>query len=208
MTLLGKVVSSGVLRGKIHEIEEVTKRQLGASAKGKIVGYQPMYANIVDYVAKSQLYSLGLALVLIFFLLYAFLKELRMAFLALLSNLFPLLILFGFIGLTGIALDSATASVAAIALSFCVDDTIHFVYRYKKDKSDAKDITIALSRTLNYIMPVIIITSVLLIFGYGLMSFGSLQTVKYFGLLTIVTIVAALYSQLIIFPYLIKKFDH
>ncbi|MGL1888121.1 MAG: hypothetical protein OCD76_16515, partial [Reichenbachiella sp.] len=59
--------------------------------------------------------------------------------------------------------------------------------------------------TLSFMMPVIIISSLILLAGYGLMSFGSLKTVKYFGVLCSVTIISALYSQLIVFPYLLRR---
>ena len=204
LTVFGAMTNSSVLRDNVDSLEQSANRVLGDLASVKAAGYQPMYANIVDYVAQSQLYSLALAMVLILVLLFVFLKDLALAFTALLANVFPLLVMFGVMGLFGIALDTATASVAAIALSFCIDDTMHFAYDYKRRLMTGKGHQEARKATLQYIMPVIILTSLLLLTGYGLMSLGSLKTVRYFGILCVVTILAALYSQLVVFPWLLK----
>ncbi|MGL1885150.1 MAG: MMPL family transporter, partial [Reichenbachiella sp.] len=131
LTIFGAMVNSEELRTHIEVVTKMSNDLLNPIAYGTIAGYQPMYANIVDYVAQSQVISLLIALVGIFLLLWIFLTDWQLSAVALISNLFPLLVMFGFMGWMGIALDSATASVAAIALSFCIDDSMHFAYQYK-----------------------------------------------------------------------------
>ncbi|UYZ63519.1 hypothetical protein [Hymenobacter weizhouensis] len=69
--------------------------------------------------------------VLIFGLVWVFVGSLRLALLTLVPNLLPVLLLLGLMGWAGIALDTATVSIAAIVLSLCTDDTVHFVHHYR-----------------------------------------------------------------------------
>ncbi|WP_237144025.1 efflux RND transporter permease subunit [Pontibacter pamirensis] len=207
ITIFGTMASASELNAKMDSLLQFSSTTLGKVATVTPSGYQPLYADIVQYVTTSQVNSLLLALLLVFLLVWLFIRNLKLAVLSLLPNFFPILLMLGFMGWMGIYLDTATASIAAIVLSFCVDDTIHFIYHYQQRRKIGQPAAAARLSTMKHVGPAIVITSLVLFFGYALMIFGSLKTVELFGILTALAIAGALYSQLFIFPLLLKRFD-
>ena len=202
-----KLVSAGELEQRLSDIEQWQKEMLPDELQLRVTGFQGLYANIINYVTESLLRSLGWAILIIFILLVLFLQDLKLAALSLLPNFFPVLAMLGFMGLFGIQLDTATASIATIVISFSIDDTMHFIYHYQKLRRKKFSSAEARAKTMALVGRAILFTSAVLFTGYILMVFGSLQTVIYFGLLTAVSILAALYAQMVIFPNLLARFD-
>ncbi len=205
--LTSKMTTARGLTAKMDSIKSIASRVLGETASIKPSGYQSLYAGIVNYITQSQINSFAMAVLLIFLLVWLFLKDLRLSLISLLPNFFPVFFMLGFMGWAGIYLDSATASIAAIVLSFSIDDTIHFVYHYRKSKREGYTSGEARRLTIMHVGRAIVLTSTVLFFGYILMVFGELKSVVYFGLLTAIAIAGALFSQLVIFPLLLARFD-
>lgn len=207
LSLSGELVSAGTLKQKMADIALLEAETLQPYARIEATGYQSLYARIVNYVTQSQVNSFLLAIAIIYLLLWLFLKDPRLAFLSLLPNFFPVLIMLGFMGWAGINLDTATACIASIVLSFSIDDTMHFAYHYKRLKGQGMSLAEARRSTIGHVGRAILLTSLVLFTGYILMVFGALKTVVYFGLLTAVAIIAALFAQLVIFPLVLARFD-
>lgn len=207
ITVFGKMASAKELTAKTDSLLQVGKATFGTRATLVHSGYQPLYANIVQYVTSSQTNSLALAALLVFGLIWLFIRNLRLALLSVVPNLFPVVIMLGVMGWAGINLDVATASIAAIVLSICVDDTIHYVFHYDGNRKSGLGPAEARIKTTAHVGTAIVLTSFVLFCGYFLMIFGSLKTVALFGLLTAIAIAAALFSELIIFPILLERFD-
>jgi predicted RND superfamily exporter protein len=207
ITVFGKMASAKELTAKTDSLLQVGKATFGKQATLIPSGYQPLYATIVQYVTSSQTNSLGLAVFLVFGLIWLFIRNLRLAVLSVLPNIFPVIIMLGIMGWAGINLDIATASIAAIVLSICVDDTIHYVYHYYCNRKSGMLPAEARIATSAHVGTTIVLTSFVLFCGYFFMIFGSLKTVELFGLLTAIAIAAALFSELIIFPILLERFD-
>ena len=204
ITLSGHMLSAGELTRKTEEVLSLARRILGPVAEVRPAGYQPMYAGIVSYVTRSQISSLLMSVLLVFGLAWLFIRRFHLAALATVTNFFPIILMLGFMGWAGITLDTASASIAAIALSICIDDTIHFIYYYNRFRTEGEAPAFAIRHTVRHAGSSIVLTSVVLFAGYALMVFGSLKTVEYFGLLTAIAIALALYAQLIIFPLLLQ----
>jgi predicted RND superfamily exporter protein len=203
--LFGKMASANELNSKIDTLNRILRHSFGGVANARFSGYQPMYSNIVGYVTRSQVNSLLLSVFLVFLLVWIFIKKARLALLATFTNFFPIIVM-GVMGWFAINLDTATASIAAIVLSFCIDDTIHFIYHFRKRAAEGSPTGAAIKETITHVGPSIVLTSLVLFIGYSLMGFASLKTVKLFGLLTAVAVAAALFAQMILFPILIKRF--
>jgi predicted RND superfamily exporter protein len=206
MILFGKMASANELNSKIDTLNGILRHSFGGVAKARFSGYQPMYSNIVGYVTRSQVNSLLLSVLLVFLLVWIFIKKARLALLATFTNFFPIIVMLGVMGWFAINLDTATASIAAIVLSFCIDDTIHFIYHFRKHTVEGSPTGAAIKSTITHVGPSIVLTSLVLFVGYSLMGFASLKTVKLFGLLTAVAVAAALFAQMILFPILLKRF--
>ena len=207
ITLSGAMLSARQLTAKMDTVQRISDATLGRVAQVRPAGYLPMYAGIVNYVTESQVNSLLLSFGLIFGLVWLFIRDVRLAALTVIPNLFPVVVMLGVMGWLGIYLDTATASIGAIVLSFCVDDSVHFIYTYQRIRRAGHDPAAARQLTVRHIGPAIVLTAAVLFSGYVLMVFGSLVTVQLWGLLTAVAIVAALYGELIIFPLVLERFD-
>lgn len=207
ITLFGNMLSARELNRKTDTLLRMSRQAFGQSAKVSPSGYQPMYADIVEYVTSSQVNSLLMSAIIIFILVLIFIRHLKLTLLATLANVIPVIIMLGIMGWAGIYIDTASASIAAIVLSICIDDTIHFIYHYKHLRMQGHKQPDAQRETMNHIGSSILLASVVLIAGYSLMIFGSLKTVQLFGLLTVIALIAALYAELIIFPLVLDRFD-
>ncbi len=195
ITLYGKIPSASELTEKTDKALTIAKEVFGDNYTIKAGGYQPMYSKIANYTVESQVYSIVIAFIAIFILIWLFIKDFKLAVIAIITNSFPIACIFGTMGLLNYQLDLATASIAAICLSFCIDDTIHYLFHYKRIRSSEGVINIRI-KTIKHVGSAIVMTSIVLFVGYILLLFGSLKTVYYFGLLTSIAIAAALIAQL------------
>jgi predicted RND superfamily exporter protein len=207
ITVSGRMLSARQLTAKMDSVLAIAGATLGPVATVTPAGYQPMYARITDYVTSSQTNSLLTSFGLVFVLTWAFLRNFRLALIAVVPNLFPVLVLLGVMGWWGITLDTATASIAAIVLSFCTDDSIHFIHAYQLSRRNGASPAEARLVTVRHVGSTSVLTSVILFLGYSVMLLASLKTVQLFGLLTAISIVGALFGELIIFPLVLERFD-
>ena len=207
INIAGEIVTAGELGKIMDTIQHIADRNFQGLATVEASGYQSLYAGIVNYVTESQVKSFSLAVVLIFILLYLFLRDFKLALLSLLPNFFPIITMLGCMGFLEINLDTATAAIASIVLSFSIDDTMHFAYQYRRLRNKGRSAIHARRATISHVGKAIILSSAVLFAGYFLMLFGELKTVLYFGILTSISIFAALLGQLFLFPILLQKFD-
>ncbi|TGE06646.1 efflux RND transporter permease subunit [Hymenobacter fodinae] len=207
ITVSGRMLSARQLTATTDTLLRMASHTLGPVARVRPAGYQPLYARITNYVTTSQTNSLLLSFLLVLGLVWVFVGNFRLAVLALIPNVFPVVVLLGVMGWAGIAMDTATVSIAAIVLSFCTDDTVHFIHAYREQRRRGLGPAAARHRTVAHVGPTIVLTSAVLFGGYAVMLLASLQTVFLFGLLTSLSIAAALYGEVIIFPLLLERFD-
>ncbi|WP_207429707.1 RND family transporter [Pedobacter sp. SYSU D00535] len=207
ITISGHMTSAMSLSKKLDTIGTIAANTLEKYARVEPAGYQPMYTSIVKYVTTSQINSFVLSLLVVAALIMIYLKNIRLAIIALIPNIIPILIMFGIMGWFGIYIDTATASIAAIILGIAIDDTIHYIYHYNTLKKGGRTAAEARRLTAGHVLPAVILTAILLTSGYSFMLFASLKTVQLFGLLTSIALIAGLFSELLIFPLLLHRFD-
>jgi uncharacterized protein len=176
-------------------------RAMGAPGSFMPAGYLPLYVRIIDYTVSSTLVGLGLAFLAVFLVLGLLLRSPRLVLAAVPPNLFAVALVFGVMGWLGIPLDIATATVGAIVLGIAVDDTVHYLHRYRAaEQAGEPDPAVA---ALAGAGPAMVLTSVVLVLGLAvLMAAGSLS-IAYFGLLTALAVTAALLADLILLPTLV-----
>ncbi len=202
LILSGDVVSTSELSVMLSQIHALSQEVYGSTADLRPTGYIPLYAGIVGYVVTSQQRSLAIAagLVLVFLLLMLRGKVL-LSLVAFLTNLLPVLLILGVMGLAGISLDIATSLIAAVVLGITIDDTIHFVYHYYLDRERLPH-SKNMERTIRQVGKAILVTSLLLAGGFGLMVFASAVPVRYFGILIATAVSGALLSFTTFLPAL------
>jgi len=169
-------------------------------------GYLPLYVVMNQYILSSQVRSFLIAFLLVFGLLGVIFRSFRLLLLCLFPNLLPPLFVLGFMGFTGITLDIGTVMIAAILLGIVVDDTVHFLYRFRREGSREGDLSSRIRAALMGVGPAIVATSVILSVGFLILSLASIQSIANFGILCALAILFALFSDLLLLPSLLKKF--
>jgi uncharacterized protein len=185
------------------EVEAAGEAALGGVARVTATGYLPLYVRIIDYTVSSAVLGLALAFAGVFLVLALLFRAPRAVLAAVPPNLLAVATVFGGLGWLGIPLDIATATVGAIVLGIGVDDTVHYLHRYTAAR-DAGDPDPASTAVLQA-GPAMVLSSVILVLGLGvLLAAGSLSIV-YFGLLVSLAIGAALVADLVLLPALLAS---
>ncbi|BBD07288.1 MMPL family transporter [Desulfovibrio ferrophilus] len=151
-----------------------------------------------DSIAEGQAKSIGLLLAIIFLIMSLLFVNFKAGFLSLIPNIFPVLILFGTMGLFNIPLNIGTAMVAAIAIGIAVDDTLHFMIRYNKEMLRLKDQKKAMEVCIHAEIRPVVSTSIALAMGFGVLAFSQFTTIIQFGLLSALVMIAALVGDLLL----------
>jgi predicted RND superfamily exporter protein len=168
-----------------------------------VTGTNMMLANTLMPFLQGLKQGLVFAGAAIFTLMIVLFRSLRVGFISMLANVVPIAITFGFMGLLGISLNFATAPLAAIALGIAVDDTIHFLSRFKREFSLDHDYEGAISRTMVSVGKPILITSVILTAGFFIFLLSNFQYTRNMGMLISFTVVSAILGDLILLPVLL-----
>jgi predicted RND superfamily exporter protein len=109
-------------------------------------------------------------------------------------------------GYLGINLDVATIMIASVAIGISVDDTIHFLYRFKSEFKKDRDHYLAIQRTFSGVGRALIFTTVVATCGFLIFCLSSFKPIQYFGLLTGISMISALAANLFILPSCILLF--
>ncbi len=165
-------------------------------------GIMSLFARILDATMRSAAQSYGLALVVITLMMILLIGNLRMGLIAMVPNISPILITMGIMGWFSIPLDMFTMLVASIAIGLAVDDTIHFIYNFKRYYEETGDVHLAVSHTLHTAGRAMLTTSIVLSIGFFLFMLASMHNVFYFGMLVGLAIVIALLADFILAPAL------
>ncbi|MBN2798439.1 MAG: MMPL family transporter [Deltaproteobacteria bacterium] len=177
--------------------------QLPAGARIVPSGYLPLYVTMMDYVVRAQVSSFAIASVLIFGLLAVMLRSVRLSLLAVPPNLLPVVVSLGLMGALGIRLDVATVTIAALVLGLVVDDTTHFLFRYREEVRAGRSPEEAVARTLDSAGVAMLVTTVVLVLGFSILAIATVRSVAYFGLLVAVAAGTALVADVLLLPALL-----
>lgn len=184
-------------------LEEILKLAPGGQLQVAPAGLMPLWIEQIGLIVESQLRSFAIAFILILGIIIAVLRRADLVVLAVVVNLLPVITTTGVMGLFGIRLDLATVAVASVILGLVVDDTIHFLYRLKIELRGELDIAQAVQSVANSSGRAIVISSVVLGFGFGVLAFAQVTSIIWFGLLIGVAVLSALLADLVLAPALL-----
>lgn len=160
-----------------------------------------------EFVKDSLLQGLGIALLIVSVLMGLLFRDVKMLFLALIPNVVPLLFAAALIGYTGVSLEAGVSIVFAIIFGIAVDDTIHFLSKYRLASQQYGDKEKAMQVTFQECGKAIIFTSIILFFGFLVLLFSDNQPSQVIGMLISVTLLSALVADLTILPVLMRRFN-
>jgi predicted RND superfamily exporter protein len=167
-----------------------------------VTGIMSIFGRIISAAIYSTAQSYIIALVIITFLMIVLIGNLKLGFISMIPNLTPIMCIVGFMGLASIQFDMFTMLIAPIAIGLAVDDTIHFMYNFKKYFELTGDVREAVHRTLQTAGRAMLTTSVVLSIGFFIFTLASMNNLFYFGLLTGIAILLALGADLVLAPAL------
>ena len=173
---------------------EITWRFNGSSHLG---------ANTLEHLIYDLLTTMILSIVLITILMTLLFRSIRIGLISMIPNLMPLTMTFGFMGAAGIELRPATAIIFAVSLGIAVNDTIHLMARFREELKRQTDIREAVTATVMSAGRPVIYTSVLLIAGYCVLLTSDFVAVRHFSMLFGVTLVSAVWADLLFTPILL-----
>jgi hypothetical protein len=165
-----------------------------------------LYNNMLQSLFHSQITMIGLVLIIVFFMFFVLFRSLKLTLIALTVNIIPIAMVFGFMGWLNIPLDIMTITIAAIALGIGVDDTIHYIHRFKVEFAKDNFYYFTMHRTNTSIGNAMYYTSLTVIIGFSILTLSNLIPTIYFGILTMLVMAAALISNLILLPKLLLLF--
>ena len=166
----------------------------------KITGLGMVIAESSHVLTSSQVKSLSITMVIIFGIMLLLFLSGKVGLAAMAVNLFPIIMCFGFMGWFDIKLSVVTSLIASIAIGLAVDDTIHYLVRYSREFQRDLDKDRALRDTIKTVGRPIIFTTVTISLGFSVLLFSHFQPTSVFGMLMVVTMIAALIGDLIFLP--------
>ena len=179
--------------------------QLPSHLRGQVTGSSYVIARTIDNVARSQVYSLATAVFAIYVVLAILFGSLRVAVLALVPNMLPILVYFGVLGASGITLNLTTSLIADVVLGIAVDETIHFMSRYNIAARKAASEQIGISTALTAVLRPATFTTASLCVGFLALTAGSLHYQVEFGLLAAATLAISWMLYLTLTPALSER---
>lgn len=188
------------LRNKFAQVFDPTQYEL------KIHGFPAVYAQLNQFIMQTQFRSFGAAFLVAFLILFYFIGDLRTSILALLPNLLPLSLAAIVMALFGIHLEAGNAMLAPIMLGVAMDDTIHLMNKYRINRTAGMTVEKSINLALEYTGGALFSTTIALVCGFLIVGLSGVISVATFGLLCAFTILAALFSDIIVLPALIKRF--
>lgn len=189
----------------IARIERFLREEMGlAPGEYRLSGLLVLYNNLLQSLYSSQILTLGAVLLGIALMFWVLFRSLAVALVAVAPNVLAAGAVLGGMGLAGLPLDMMTITIAAITVGIGVDDTIHYVHRFREEFALDRDYRAAMFRAHRTIGRAMYYTSVIIVFGFAILTLSNFVPTILFGLLTGVAMVAALLGALLLLPLLIR----
>lgn len=163
------------------------------------------FGRATDEVAQGQIRGLLFALLAIAAVLFGIFRRGPLALVALIPNAVPVVMIFGFMGLAGVAVDAGTVLVGSFALGVAVDDTIHVVSAFQGEVERGAGAAEALEAGLRRVLPALLYTTVVVSLGFSVLAASDFSFTRNVGLLTSAVMVICLLADLTLLPALLLR---
>lgn len=187
-------------------IDNLSQEIFKESGSAKITGIVPLLARTIRAAIESMVTSYFLAIMMISAAMIMLIGHFKLGLISMFPNLLPIFLTLGFMGWTGIPLDMYTLLIGSIALGLVVDDTIHFMYNFRRYFQQTNDVSSAVKKTLQTSGMAMLITTIVLSCGAFIFMISEMRSLYYFGMLTGMTIIMALLADLFLSPALMAMY--
>ena len=172
----------------------------------KLAGVLILFNNLLQSLFKSQILTLGIVILGIFLMFFILFRNAVLSFIGVVPNFIAAFFILGIIGLLEIPLDMMTITIAAITIGIAVDNSIHYIYRFKEEFIKNKSYNKTLDRCHSTVGIAILNTSITIIFGFSILVLSNFIPTIYFGVFTGIAMLLAMISVLTLLPKLILIF--
>jgi predicted RND superfamily exporter protein len=204
-TLLSATHSSNACQALVERLRARIARRIPAGVSAHVTGSATLLIEGQVLLLKTQIWSFASAFAAIALVILLAFRSLPLALLALPPNIVPVAVTLGLMGYANIPLNTATVTVAGIALGLLVDDTIHILYRWLVQRRLGKDSPEALTKALHQIGNPAVMTSMSFAVGFGMFAFAPFRPTTYFGMLIAITAFTGMLCDVVVFPALLLR---
>tara|TARA_Y100001970_G_scaffold143408_1_gene176219 strand:- start:4 stop:1032 length:1029 start_codon:yes stop_codon:yes gene_type:complete len=169
----------------------------------KLTGVLILFNNLLQSLFKSQILTLGLVMIGILSMFIILFKNIRLSLIGVIPNFIAAFFILGIIGLSEIPLDMMTITIAAITIGIAVDNSIHYIYRFKEEFNKIKNYNNTIKICHSTVGVAILNTSITIVFGFSILVLSKFIPTIYFGVFTGLAMLLAMILVLTLLPALI-----
>ena len=191
----------------IKKINHDLENKLGLNREEfKLAGILILFNNLLQSLFKSQILTLGIVMAGITLMFFILFRNISLSLIGVVPNFMAAFLILGIIGLLEIPLDMMTITIAAITIGIAVDNSIHYIYRFKEEFKKINDYNLTLEKCHNTVGVAILNTSITIVFGFSILVLSNFIPTIYFGVFTGIAMLLAMISVLTLLPRLILTF--
>jgi predicted RND superfamily exporter protein len=201
---LASMSSDVVFEQILHAQEMANDAFRGSVVAATVTGSGRLFAQLDHYLVMSQLSSFATAFVTVFGVIFLVFRSFKFGLLAILPNLFPVIVVLGFMGWLDISMNVATVMLASVALGVVDDDTIHFISRYRREVAAGRDTDTAITLATTHEGRAAITTTFVNSCAFAVLLTSEYRPTAWFGGLLAITMMVAFLAEVFILPAVIK----
>ena len=188
----------------VNQINLDLKNKLGLKKdEYKLAGVLILFNNLLQSLFKSQILTLGFVMLGILFMFLILFRNIKLSLIGVVPNFIAAFFILGIIGLMQIPLDMMTITIAAITIGIAVDNSIHYIYRFKEEYLKIKNYNKTIKKCHSSVGVAILNTSITIVFGFSILVLSNFIPTIYFGVFTGIAMLLAMISVLTLLPKLI-----
>ena len=188
----------------LNEIENTLENEFGfKKGEYRLTGLAVLYNNMLQSLFSSQIGTLGVVFVVIMIMFVVLFRSLYLAVIGMIPNLLAASVVLGTMGWMKVPLDIMTITVAAISVGMAVDNTIHYIHRFKLEFRKTSNYEVSMKNSHNTIGRAMFYTSTTIIIGFLVLVTSNFNPTVYFGLFVSLAMFMALMGALTLLPQLL-----
>ncbi len=188
----------------IEKINNELNTKLGLNkTEYQLAGVLILFNNLLQSLFKSQILTLGIVMIGIFTMFFILFRNITLSVIGVIPNFLAAFFILGIIGLMNIPLDMMTITIAAITIGIAVDNSIHYIYRFKEEFKKLNNYNKTLDECHRTVGIAILNTSITIVFGFSILVLSNFIPTIYFGVFTGLAMLLAMVSVLTLLPRLL-----
>jgi len=192
----------------IKQIKYDLKNKIGLKEEEyRLAGVLILFNNLLQSLFKSQILTLGFVMIGIFAMFFILFKNIKLSLIGVVPNFIAAFFILGIIGIAKIPLDMMTITIAAITIGIAVDNSIHYIYRFREEYSKINNYKLTLNKCHSTVGVAILNTSITIVFGFSILVLSNFIPTIYFGIFTGIAMLLAMISVLTLLPALLLVFQ-